>query len=100
MFEFFYNFILNFPGPTICYEGMEHAEVPAVSSEDGKPETDKLFEVSPNAEKETIVEVDVTGLEPSEKPSLLVPSTDLQTVRKISGFILVLKLFLIEPMWS
>ena len=67
---------------------MEHVEVPAVSSVDGKPETDKLFEVSPNTAEETIVEIDVTGTPENEKPSILKPSTpeDLNNVRHLTFF--------------
>ena len=44
--------------------------------------TDVLVEVSPSATSEQIVEIEVTG---DDKPSILIPSTDLLTV-SISNF--------------
>ena len=64
--------------PTICYEGMEHTEVTPVTSRNGVPETPTLFEVSPSAMDETIVDVIVKG---DDKPAILYPSKVLDNVR-------------------
>merc|ERR1711934_901498 len=61
-------------GPTICYDDMETVQPIAQKSLSSKLTTDKLFEVSPSAEKEQIVEIEVTG---DDKPSILIPSADL-----------------------
>merc|ERR1711934_609285 len=63
-------------GPTICYDDMETVQPIAQKSLSSKLTTDKLFEVSPSAEKEQIVEIEVTG---DDKPSILIPSADLLT---------------------
>merc|ERR1712025_247076 len=51
-------------GPTICPYAMEHVQVtpvtPQVSTVGSSEEAPKLFEVSPNAEEEQIVEITVT----------------------------------------
>ena len=53
---------------------MEHVQLVPTTS----PFTPNVaFEVSPNAEKEQIVEITVTG---DDKPTILTPSTDLLTV--------------------
>ena len=65
--------------PTICPYAMEHVEVtpvtPQVSTIGDKLSAPKLFEVSPNAEFEQIVEITVTDNQ-EEKPKILTPSTD------------------------
>jgi len=63
-------------GPTICYDDMETVQPSPQQSISDKLTTDKLFEVSPSAEKEQIVEIEVTG---DDKPSILIPSADLLT---------------------
>merc|ERR1711934_42288 len=45
-------------GPTICYDDMETVQPIAQKSLSSKLTTDKLFEVSPSAEKEQIVEIE------------------------------------------
>ena len=71
-------------GPTICPYAMEHVEVPGVTATPGYTPSDeptpKLFEVSPDAYTEQIVEISVTGTE--ETPKILTPSTpdDIATV--------------------
>ena len=64
--------------PTICPYAMEHVEVtpvtPQVSTVGDKLSAPKLFEVSPNAEVEQIVEITVTDNQ-EEKPKILYPST-------------------------
>ena len=59
---------------------MEHADVSPVTSINADDNTPILFEVSPNANQETIVEIDVTNT--AEKPSILYPSGELDSVRK------------------
>ena len=63
--------------PTICPYAMEHVEItpvtPQVSTIGDKLSAPKLFEVSPNAELEQIVEITVTD---DDKPKILYPSTD------------------------
>ena len=65
--------------PTICPYSMEHVEVtpvtPQVSTVGDKLSAPKLFEASPNAEVEQIVEITVTNNQ-EEKPKMLTPSTD------------------------
>lgn len=65
--------------PTICPYAMEHVEVtpvtPQVSTVVDKLSAPKLFEVSPNAEEEQIVEITVTENN-GDKPKILTPSTD------------------------
>ena len=64
-------------GPTICYDEMETIQPAPQKSIHDQLTTDVVFEVSPNAESEQIVEVTVTG---DDKPSILIPSEDLLTV--------------------
>ena len=65
-------------GPTICPYAMEHVEItpvtPQVSTVGDKLSAPKLFEVSPNAESEQIVEITVTDNQ--DKPKILYPSTE------------------------
>ena len=44
-----------------------------------KSNDDTLFELSPNAQKETIVEIEIQGSD-EKTPTILTPSTDLKTV--------------------
>ena len=67
-------------GPTICYDGINHYDLEPVKAVDAKPESDVLFEVSPNAAKEQIVDITVSGLPESSLPDILVPSDDLKEV--------------------
>ena len=94
--------MIYFLGPTICYDDMETVQPIAQKSLSSKLTTDKLFEVSPSAEKEQIVEIEVTG---DDKPSILIPSADLLTVSKLnlSNFTQIkLKVFLTKKhlFWS
>ena len=73
--------MIYFLGPTICYDDMETVQPSPQQSISDKLTTDKLFEVSPSAEKEQIVEIEVTG---DDKPSILIPSADLLTVSKLN----------------
>merc|ERR1719239_1122490 len=63
-------------GPTICYDDMETIQPHSEKALSQKMTTDELFEISPSAEKEQIVEIEVTG---DDKPSILIPSADLLT---------------------
>merc|ERR550534_1294604 len=60
-------------GPTICYEGMEDAEVPPTAPLTPRSTT-HLFEVSPG--NETVVEITVTNIEETQKPSIFTPFTE------------------------
>ncbi|MCP4267711.1 MAG: hypothetical protein GY777_19450 [Candidatus Brocadiaceae bacterium] len=71
-----YNNNFHSLGPTICYEGMEHVEVTPVKARTTDNYTPELFEVSPDATKETIVEIKVTDTE--DKPDILYPSEGAQ----------------------
>ena len=64
-------------GPTICYEGMEDAQVPATTPLTPRSTTE-LFEVSPG--NETVVEITVTEIPETEKPSIFTPFTEELTV--------------------
>ena len=76
-------------GPTICPYAMEHVEAPAVTATNavttGATPTPTLFEVSPNAYDEQIVEITVTNLPENETPKILTPNTELDTVT-VSAF--------------
>ena len=56
---------------------MEDAEVPATKALTPRSTTD-IFEVSPG--NETIVEITVTNIEETQKPSILTPFTEELTV--------------------
>lgn len=66
-------------GPTICPYAMAHVEVTGITVKDGSTPSDKpapkLFEVSPDAYNEQIVEIEVTGTPSDETPKILTPST-------------------------
>ena len=59
---------------------MEHANIPQVKAEDAKPSTPVLYEMSPNADSEQIVDIKVTGLPSDKTPKILKPSDDLTEV--------------------
>ena len=70
-----------FIGPTICYEGMEDAEVPPTAPLTPRSTT-HLFEVSPG--NETVVEITVSEIPETEKPSIFTPFTEELTVSLFS----------------
>ena len=72
-----------FQGPTICYDAMEHVEVTGVVAKDADATTPIVFEITPDADQEQVVEIEVTGLEEDEKPTILKPTEDLADVSTI-----------------
>ena len=74
-----HEIVLTFPGPTICPYAMEHVEVTGITVTPGYEPSDepapKLFEVSPDAYNEQIVEIEVTETPTDETPKILTPST-------------------------
>ena len=58
---------------------MEHVEVVGISpTSDVTQNKAKLFEVSPNAEEEQIVEITIDEIPEGQKPAVLYPSNDLE----------------------
>ena len=53
--------------------------VPSVTAVDAKEDTPTLSEVTPKTVTEEITDIDVTGQEEGTKPSILKPSTELET---------------------
>ena len=82
--------VLTFPGPTICPYAMEHVEVTGITVISGYTSSDKpapkLFEVSPDAYNEQIVEIEVTGTPTDETPKILTPSTPDEISTTVSVF--------------